>query len=387
MSAFLEILILLGALQAFILAGMLLFKKGNRLSNRMLAALIFLMGLASLSLYVTGTNWYRQSPVIIFLSNFIPMIIIMPVGPLIYFYVRSFSNPAFEFKKKYRRHFYSAIIDFVPYLTALFYVIGLILKWFPKNDAPWGKFIDQYDVYSDIPRWLSITIYLWFSNRYLKSLKNQIGKFSSDHEGHLRWLTQFIRIFALFQIIWLCYLVPYIIPKYSNRLVELVDWYPVYIPMSILIYVLGIKGYIKASLPWISENRPARKLPPIDEQFGSEVISRLRKAMEVEKLWLDPALNLSMLTKHTGIPSKTISAVLNNQLNKSFNEFINEYRIHAIKARLLAPGDKNLTIAGLAYECGFNSQPTFQRAFKSIQGESPSEFIAKNELSTIRDEN
>ena len=100
--------------------------------------------------------------------------------------------------------------------------------------------------------------------------------------------------------------------------------------------------------------------------------------MEEEKLWMNPALNLSLLTKHTGIPSKTISAVLNQHLNKSFNEFINGYRIDAIKSRLLSAEDKNLTIAGLAYECGFNSQPTFQRAFKSIQGESPSEFLLKH---------
>ena len=362
---------------------MLLFKKHARLSNRLLAALIFLMALASLSLYVTGTNWYRQTPILIFLSNFIPMIIIMPMGPLIYFYVRSFSNPAFEFKRKYRVHFYAVIIDLVPYLTAVIYVVGLIFKWIPKNDAPWGKFIDQYDVYSDIPRWLSISIYLWVSNRYLKTFKIKNEKITMGHDGHLRWLTQFMRIFAVFQVIWLCYLIPYVIPRYSNRLLDLVNWYPVYIPMSILIYVLGIKGYVKASVPAVPENKRHKKTPSIDEQLGKEVIERLKKAMEEEKLWLDPALNLSLLTKHTGIPSKTISAVLNQHMNKSFNEFINEYRITAIKERLIASTDKNLTIAGLAYECGFNSQPTFQRAFKSIQGESPSEFMSKKELSTI----
>ena len=139
MSGFLEILILLGALQGFILSGMLFFKKGTRQSNRILAALIFLMALASLNLYVTGTTWYSHSPIIIFLSNFIPMIIIMPMGPLIYFYARSFSDPAFVFKKKYRIHFATIIIDLVPYLTAIIYVTGLIFKWLPKNEPPGGN--------------------------------------------------------------------------------------------------------------------------------------------------------------------------------------------------------------------------------------------------------
>ena len=364
-SGFLETLILLGSLQGFIISVVLFLSKNSRQSNRILAVLIFLMSLASFNLYMTGSTWYGHSPIITFLSNFIPMIIIMPVGPLIYFYVRSFSDPAFKFNKKYRIHFYPVLIDLVPYLTALFYVTGLIFKFLPKNDAPWGHFIDQYDVYSDIPRWLSVSIYLWVANKYLKSNSKAIP-----------WLKQFIRMFTVFQVIWLCYLIPYVIPRFSNRLLDFFDWYPVYIPMSVLIYWLGIKGYIVSQAQ--NENRRNRKSSQLDSQISEALVERLKKVMEEEKPWMDPALNLSMLSTYTGIPAKSISAVLNQHMNKSFNEFINSYRIAAIKSRLLSSTNKNLTIAGLAYECGFNSQPTFQRAFKNIQGESPSEFLSKN---------
>jgi AraC-like DNA-binding protein len=368
MSPFFEILILLGALQGFIISAMLFFSKRARQSNRILAGLIFFMALASLFLYMTGTSWYNHSPTLAFIFDFIPMIVIMPVGPLIYFYIRSFSDPAFIFKKKYRIHFYPVLIDIVPQLTVIIYVAGLIFKWFPKNDAPWGLFIDQYNQYSDIPRWISISIYLWAAHRYLKS-----------QDPPIPWLTQFVKIFTAFQIIWLCYLIPYEIPRYSGRLMELFNWYPVYIPLSILIYWLGIKGYLASQTR--SETGKSKKSPSLDQGLGEEVITRLRKVMEAEKLWMNPSLNLSLLTEHTGIPPKTISAVLNQHLNKSFSEFINGYRIDAIKSRLLSAEDKNLTIAGLAYECGFNSQPTFQRAFKSIQGESPSEFLLKHAIS------
>jgi AraC-like DNA-binding protein len=368
MSSFLEILILLGALQGFIISVILFVSRRNRQSNRILATLIFLMALASLNLYITGTAWYSHSPLVIFLSNFVPMIIIMPVGPLIYFYIRSFSDPEFRFQKKYRFHFYPVIIDLFPYLTALFYVTGLIFHFLPKNGAPWGLFIDNYNIYSDIPRWISVSLYLWIANRYLKSLPHPIP-----------WLKQFVKIFAGFQVIWLCYLIPYVIPKYSNKLMDFVSWYPVYIPLAILIYWLGIKGYLISHAQ--SKREKLRKTPAMDRQLGEELITRLKKVMEEEKIWLNPALNLSLLSSQMGVPSKTISAVLNQQLNISFNDFINSYRINAIKARLLSPDDKKLTIAGLAYECGFNSQPTFQRAFKSIQGESPSEFLSRHMIS------
>jgi AraC-like DNA-binding protein len=364
-SGFLETLVLLGSLQGFIISAVLFFSKNSRQSNRILAILIFLMSLASFNLYMTGSNWYKHTPIIIFLSNFIPMIIIMPMGPLIYFYTRSFSDPAFVFRKKYRVHFYPVLIDLIPSLTAVFYVTGLIFKFLPKNDEPWGQFIDQYDIYSDLPRWISISIYLWIANKYLKTVARPIP-----------WLKQFIRMFTVFQVIWLCYLIPYVIPKYSNKLLDFFDWYPVYIPMSILIYWLGIKGYLVSQAQ--NENHRSRKSPLLNKQLSEDLVERLKKVMEEEKLWMDPALNLSILSTHMGIPPKTISSVLNHHLNKSFNEFINSYRIDAIKSRLLSSTNKNLTIAGLAYECGFNSQPTFQRAFKSIQGESPSEFLSRN---------
>jgi len=366
LSGFLDKLILLGALQGFIISVMLFLFKRNRQSTRILGILIFLMALASLNLYITGTTLYSHTPLLIFLSNFIPMIIVMPMGPLIYFYIRSLSDPAFVLNKKYRAHFYPVLIDFFPYLTAVFYVAGLSFHFLPKNDGPWGHFIENYNVYADIPRWVSISIYLWFAKRYLNALSKP-----------LPWLKQFVQIFTVFQVIWLCYLIPYVIPQYSDRLVDLVSWYPVYIPLSILIYWLGIKGYLTAQAFPFSENGKNAKSPSMDNALVQELLTRLRKVMHEEKLYLDPTLNLALLTKYSGIPSKTISAVLNQHLHKTFNEFINEYRIEAVKQRLVASADKHLTIAGVAYECGFNSQPTFQRAFKSIQGESPTEFLSK----------
>jgi AraC-like DNA-binding protein len=107
----------------------------------------------------------------------------------------------------------------------------------------------------------------------------------------------------------------------------------------------------------------------------------LKKAMEEDEIYLNPDLNLQLLAVHTGIPAKTISAVINRHLNKSFNEFVNEYRILAFKEKVQQPEMGNLTFAGIATECGFSSQATFQRSFKQITGLSPSAF--KNQLLEI----
>lgn len=64
-------------------------------------------------------------------------------------------------------------------------------------------------------------------------------------------------------------------------------------------------------------------------------------------------------------------------MGKSFNEFVNEYRVNAFKQEAMQPKMSHLTIAGIAFECGFNSQATFQRTFKQITGMSPSEFKSR----------
>ena len=105
-----------------------------------------------------------------------------------------------------------------------------------------------------------------------------------------------------------------------------------------------------------------------------QTLALLKKAMEEDEIYLNPDLNLQLLAARTGVPAKTISAVINRRLNKSFNEFVNEYRIQAFKVKVQQPKMDNFTFAGIASECGFSSQATFQRSFKQITGLSPSEF-------------
>ncbi len=198
------------------------------------------------------------------------------------------------------------------------------------------------------------------------------------------WPWQMLKGLTIFQAIWLIYLIPYIIPRYSNALLDLVDWYPIYIPMVVLIYWLGMKGYLMIPqmelMSLLRQEVKAQKAAPapmaLPEDTIAETVPVLIKAMEEDRLYLDPNLNLALLVQHTGIPQKTISAVLNQHLNKSFNEFVNAYRIGYFKQKICDPRQEHLTILGVAYDSGFNSQATFQRAFKNEMGVSPREYLA-----------
>ena len=379
MVGILRSLILLGAIQGFIVS-VLLRSSARRdavggTAKRLLAMLLLFMAMACLNLWLYESPGMRDTPIGNLLSALIPLVIVMPMGPLVYFYVRGCLEPEFRLNRRHRRHFYSVAIDLFPYASSLVYVILLIVGVLsPHTNYGYGSFLDDYNQYGDIPRWLSLAIYLWVTSRYLARARKTADP--GVPALALAWPRTLVRVFTAFAILWLVFLIPYELPRYSNALIDRFDWYPLYLPIVLLIYWLGIKGYFIIYRPAAAKNAASRAA--LDPAIVAPAVEALKKAMEQHSVWLDPELNLGVLARHCGLAPKTVSAVLNQHLGKTFSEYVNEYRIAAFKTRLLQPASRELTIAGLAYECGFNSLPTFQRAFKSLTGLTPKEYWQKN---------
>lgn len=372
MTVFLNTIILLGAIQGLIVSILLFRRKTNKQPDRLLGWLILLMSMASFNLYFLNTGIVESNKVLHIISYFVPLVIVMPMGPLIYFYIRSLSDPSFRLKRIHRVQFYAAIIDIVPELTTVIFIAGVYMKIFIPNAEPWGIFIDEYNKYADIPRWLSMTIYVWLSYRYIK--KQRALSTGTEAIMRIKWLQQFITIFLVFQFIWFVYLVPYIIPAYSGRLLDLVDWYPIYIPLAIMIYWLGIKGYLFA-LPAGQTSKKKTATAELPGQVVEGTKELLKKIMQDDKLYLNPSFNLDLAATHTGIAPKIISSVLNQHLGLNFNDWVNTYRLEEFKQRIREADLARLTISAVAFECGFNSQATFQRIFKQSIGMTPSEYL------------
>ncbi|HVU57282.1 MAG TPA: helix-turn-helix transcriptional regulator [Puia sp.] len=372
MKTFFGTILLLGCLQGVVACVLLFRSKRHRQANRMLGVLILLISLATLKVYANANGWWDgHSPALVLISNFVPFFLIMPVGPLLYYYTKSCLDPRFTFGKRDRIHFFPVILDLVPVLTAFLYVGFLAVRWARPEDGPrWGAFIDAYNDYVDIPRWISVSAYLWASWRLLRHMRSD-GVRSDGSRGMEAkgWLRQFLLGFTMFAGVWLLYLIPYELA--TDWMLDHLGWYPLYIPLVVLSYWLGIKGYLSLqTLP-----APGAVLPV---SVAQPVVLALERLMQVERIFLDANLNLSQLAKRAGVAPKTLSAVLNQHLGKSFNEYINEYRVREVQERLLGGGSRELTIAGLAYEAGFNSLQTFQRVFKAVSGVTPSEFMLKS---------
>ncbi|MCP4151788.1 MAG: AraC family transcriptional regulator [bacterium] len=112
----------------------------------------------------------------------------------------------------------------------------------------------------------------------------------------------------------------------------------------------------------------------IKNRIQEGYLDKLLLYMETEKPYLNPNLSINDVSENTSIPAYMLSQVINSRLGKNFFNFINGYRIDASKKLLKDKGNAERSILDILYECGFNSKSSFNKAFKSLTGMTPSQF-------------
>ena len=123
-------------------------------------------------------------------------------------------------------------------------------------------------------------------------------------------------------------------------------------------------------------HRKTQDAPPDETDFL--IMQEIEHLMTAKEIYKDAALTLDSLAQRLQTKRNYVSIAINRCTGKNFNTYINEYRIKE-SIRLLASGNKKLSIEGIAFSTGFNDRKTFYRAFKKITGLSPTEFVQRVE--------
>ena len=105
---------------------------------------------------------------------------------------------------------------------------------------------------------------------------------------------------------------------------------------------------------------------------------RLLQLMDQEQPWRAPDLTLHELAQRLGTHPALLSRVLNTSCGQNFNDFVNTYRTQEAQRKLADPRFAHYSLLGVALESGFNSKSTFNRVFKKLTGQAPSEVARPN---------
>lgn len=122
------------------------------------------------------------------------------------------------------------------------------------------------------------------------------------------------------------------------------------------------------------DDKPYKNTRLSDEEC-KRLYKKLEALMKADKPYINPSLKSAELARMVGTTSHALSFLFNQYLEKSYYDYINQYRVDEFK-RLVAETDTSrYTLTALAERCGFSSRASFFRHFKAATGATPSEYL------------
>lgn len=288
-------------------------------------------------------------------------------GPLIYLFVKAWLDPALRFSRRDWVHFLPVGIELVCsnfVRSQNFYWDGTreSLSWL----GYWG-----YVVWMNYPfKYIIASVLLVFYTRRAELLVR-----AHPASKAVAWLARVLWVFWwYFAMIIVIVLIDFLLFfdasfKTFYYFFTRFYYYPLFVGIAALTYWLGMESYHKKE----DQPRPVKPTGTPEHQAGLEALAtRIRRLMAEAKAYQNPNLSLRSLADELGVKPYLVSQCLKEIMEVRFSDYINKLRIEELKRRLRDPGKAHYTLVSLAFESGFNSKASFQRAVKKFEGMSPS---------------
>lgn len=118
---------------------------------------------------------------------------------------------------------------------------------------------------------------------------------------------------------------------------------------------------------------PAVGLSETVNRQDQQLIDRVLKAMQQERLYAEAGLTIGDLSARVSLQEYRLRRLINQTMHyRNFNQFLNHYRIEEAARRLLDPAEEHIPISSIALDVGYLSLSSFNKAFKDSHGVTPS---------------
>ena len=351
---------LLAGTQGLFLFAILMFKKRS-VPNVLIGTMVFLFSITLIEYVGFWSNYRFVWPHLNNISIAFPLLF----GPLVYGYIELVSKRR-QLEWKDSLHaipFGTVFLSMVPYYfldadTKLAYMSG-------------GAIPDPGSILS----FMFSNLHLFLIAHLMGYLLLCVGKIRTMTNSDAEMKSWFQKIAILFGGYVLGF-ISYYIMMYTIGYVLLYDYFISFV-MSTFIYLIGYNGYVR---PQVFEYKSKAEIEEakyknsgLSQEKSVQLKEDLQSLVKGEKVYLNRDLKLDDLAEKLNVSKHHISQVLNNELQSTFSQFINAYRVEEAK-RILAKGKNGLNMHGIAIESGFNNKTTFNLAFKRHTGLTPSQY-------------
>jgi AraC-like DNA-binding protein len=93
-----------------------------------------------------------------------------------------------------------------------------------------------------------------------------------------------------------------------------------------------------------------------------------------QHIYTNSTLNREKVAEKLGISPGYVSQIVNTITGDNFANYINQYRVEAVKEMISNAEYDNYNLLAMGLESGFTSKTTFYKAFKKVTGQTPNEY-------------
>ncbi len=363
-----DLVLFLGISQGIFLAITLqLLSNKNRSANFILSIILFFS-----SIILVGRLYYfvfKDSVFLWRLGMHVDSAIYL-YGPLLYLYVRrmivsSKEKPVLKW------------VEFIPSGIHLIYVLWTYSFSIQEISEMY------YDGFFNIPYFVIefsiiavFAIYIVKSFSLLRRFRLAEERVLSFHQEIYFYLITLLSVFSILTFFWFLNLtISFGLKVYNPYFNYNIVWFCV----PVIMYIVGFYSFKQPEIfrvPIFNSKKDT-----IRNRLGKDKIDTLTNALEhllvVDKIYLNPNLTLTKLATELKVSSNDLSWFLNKIYECNFYEYINRYRLQEFLAKIQRGEHEQHTILALSFDSGFNSKSTFNKAFKNLLEDTPSNYIKK----------
>jgi len=346
-----DLIILVGICQGFFLMAYILrtppFSSG---AGRYLAYAVGMIAIISLDSWLVTFDWDEAYYLIDYVGDDIPWVLLFCV-PLFRFYLLELNHPFAEDKR-----FHLLSLPFWIF-TLLNIVVNLDIDW-GLYRMPGGNATILAIYTAELLCALVLCFILTGISGYL--LFHPHAKSTSRIPLKRIWIAT-----GLLLIAWVVML---LLPEFEGEWGHRIDqifWAGI---------CFGFFGTVYRSLfpkPHLAKNPTEPVSPSPSSTSETQYLEELKQLMEQEQLYTNPDLGRDHIAQQLGISPGYLSQILGRSDAGTFTQFVNGYRVEAVKKMLVEKRYAHYSLLAIGQEAGFKSKSAFYTTFKKLSGMTP----------------